>query len=213
MRSDELRGRGGTRGRVIALLRRGRRTVEELAAALGLTDNAVRAQLQTLQREGVARAAEVRRDGAVGKPAVLYDVEPAAEPTLSTAYAPLAAALLAELRGRATPDELETLLRATGRRLAEGLETRPDAVDAESRSRAACDLLVSLGAEADLERAGDGFLIRGYGCPLSAAVRESPNVCAAVEELVGAVAGAPTHERCDRSERPRCRFEIGTTAA
>ena len=39
---------GVTRGRVIALLRRGVSTVEELAGALKVTDNAVRAQLQTL---------------------------------------------------------------------------------------------------------------------------------------------------------------------
>src|SRR5687768_6476515 len=108
--------RSGTRARIIALLRRGRRTVEELAGTLGLTDNAVRAQLQTLQRDGVAQAAEVRRDGAVGKPAVLYDVVPAAEPSFSTAYAPLVASLLAELRARSTPAELDALLRAAGRR-------------------------------------------------------------------------------------------------
>src|SRR4051812_43352284 len=65
-----------TRGRVVALLRRGERSVEELAASLGLTDNAVRAQLATLEREGVVRAAGVRRDGGVGKPATLYAVAP-----------------------------------------------------------------------------------------------------------------------------------------
>jgi DNA-binding transcriptional ArsR family regulator len=36
-----------TRGQVVALLRHGDRTVEELAQALGLTDNAVRAHLVT----------------------------------------------------------------------------------------------------------------------------------------------------------------------
>src|SRR4051794_17081376 len=114
-----LHGRPGrlatTRARLIALLRRGRQSVEELAAALGVTDNAVRAQLQTLQREGVARAAEVRRDGSVGKPATLYDIEPAAEPSLSQAYVPLLTALLAELRRRSDPAEVEALLRNVGR--------------------------------------------------------------------------------------------------
>ena len=210
--------RSGTRARIVALLRRGRRTVEDLAGALGLTDNAVRAQLLTLQREGVAHATEVRRDGSVGKPAVLYDVVPSAEPSFSTAYAPLVAALLAELRERATPAELDALLRAAGRRVAEGLPPASGerAADARARAQAARDLLVSLGAEADLEIAGDRFVIRGYGCPLSAAVCETPAACAAVEELVGAVAGAPARERCDRGdpgERPRCRFEIDLPAA
>ena len=39
-----------TRNRIVALLRRGERSVEELAESLGLTDNAVRAQLSALER-------------------------------------------------------------------------------------------------------------------------------------------------------------------
>ena len=42
---------GSTRGRVIALLRRGPRTVNELADDLGLTDNAVRTHLSALPIE------------------------------------------------------------------------------------------------------------------------------------------------------------------
>src|SRR5689334_5745134 len=116
-------GNGGssaasTRARLIALLRRGRRSVEELAAALGLTDNAVRAQLQSLQRDGIARAAEQRRDGSVGKPATLFDIEPAAEPAFSRAYAPVLAAVLAELQKQTDPADVEALLRRVGRELA-----------------------------------------------------------------------------------------------
>src|SRR5689334_16880278 len=125
------RAGGTTRERLIALLRRGRRSVEELAAALGLTDNAVRAQLQTLQREGVARAAEQRRDGSVGKPATLYDIEPAAEPAFSRAYAPVLTALLAELQRRDDPREMEALLRGVGRELAADAAAAPPTVRPE----------------------------------------------------------------------------------
>ena len=208
------RAEGTTRERLIALLRRGRRSVEELAAALGLTDNAVRAQLQTLQREGVARAAEQRRDGSVGKPATLYDIEPAAEPAFSRAYAPVLAALLAELQRRDDPREMEALLRGVGRELAADTAAAPATVRPETRARRAVALLAALGAEAELERADDGFVVRGHGCPLSAAVRVEPNMCAAVEELVGAAAGAPARECCDRGdERPRCCFHIALPAA
>ncbi len=44
-----------TRGRIVALLRRSGRTVEELARALGLTDNGARAHLATLERDGIVR--------------------------------------------------------------------------------------------------------------------------------------------------------------
>ncbi|AHG88374.1 regulatory protein ArsR [Gemmatirosa kalamazoonensis] len=213
MRRTDERGAVSTRARLVALLRRGRRSVEELAAALGLTDNAVRAQLQTLQREGIARAAEQRRDGSVGKPATLYDIEPAAEPAFSRAYAPVLTALLAELRKRGDAGDVEVLLRRVGRDLAAEAASGPTARP-EVRARRALAVLSALGGEADLERTPDGFAIRGHGCPLSAAVCVEPNVCAAVEELVGAVAGAPVREHCDRTgERPRCSFHIAVPAA
>src|ERR671928_1702040 len=59
-----------TRGRIVALLRRTARTVDELAAALDLTDNAVRAHLATLERDGLVEQQGVRRGA--GKPAAAY---------------------------------------------------------------------------------------------------------------------------------------------
>ena len=44
-----------TRGQIVVLLRRSGRTVEELARALGLTDNGIRAHLAVLERDGIAR--------------------------------------------------------------------------------------------------------------------------------------------------------------
>ena len=54
-----------TRGRIVALLRRGRRSVDELAVDLGITDNAVRAQLSSLARDGVIVDMGARREGLV----------------------------------------------------------------------------------------------------------------------------------------------------
>jgi DNA-binding transcriptional ArsR family regulator len=61
-----------TRGQLVALLSRFRRTVEELARALGLTDNGVRAHLAVLERDGIVRRrGSVRRSSGGGKPAYL----------------------------------------------------------------------------------------------------------------------------------------------
>lgn len=196
---------GPTRGRIIALLRRGATTVEELAAELGVTDNAVRTHLQLLEREGVVHATGSRQGPGAGKPAVTYAIAPAAEPALSTAYAPVLAALLEALAERTPPEELDELLRDVGRRL--GPDT-PKSGSLDSRVRAAAALLSSLGAEMDIERTPAGFLLRGHACPLAAVVRGHANACHAVEELVAGVVGAPVTERCDRSSAPRCRFEV-----
>ena len=49
-----------TRGRILALLRTGNRTVNELATALDLTDNAVRAHLLSLERDGIVQHSGTR---------------------------------------------------------------------------------------------------------------------------------------------------------
>jgi predicted ArsR family transcriptional regulator len=64
-----------TRGRIVTLIRRARRTVKDLARKLDLTDNGVRAHLAVLERDGLVRQrGSVRRGGnGGGKPAYVYD--------------------------------------------------------------------------------------------------------------------------------------------
>jgi predicted ArsR family transcriptional regulator len=196
---------GPMRGRIIALLRRGASTVEELAAQLRVTDNAVRTHLQLLEREGVISATGSRQGPGAGKPAITYAVATQAESSLSSAYAPVLSALLQALAERSSPTELEELLRDVGRRLG---PKEPWSGSLDARVHAAAALLSSLGSELDVESTPEGYLIRGYACPLAAVVRDEPRACHAVEELVTAVVGTPARERCDRSAGPRCRFEI-----
>ena len=198
---------GAARGRIIGLLRRGHRTVDEIADSSGVTDNAVRAQLQLLEGAGVVRAAGTRAGDGAGKPATLYEIAPSAEPVLSSAYAPVLGALLDTLADRLPAAELEKVLRDAGRRLADGAGLQKKR-SLESRVTAAAEVLTSLGAEIDVERTAGGFRLRGYACPLSAAVRQHPNACKVVEQFVAEVSGAPTSECCDRTDGPRCRFDI-----
>lgn len=197
---------GPTRGKLIALIRRGVRTVDELAIELGVTDNAVRVQLQTLQKAGVVNAAGTRHGTGAGKPATLYEITPAAEPALSSAYPPVLTALLAALADKLPPVELDEILRDAGRRLASADPATRRSL--ESRVSAAADVLTALGAEIDVERTPDGFQLLGHACPLASAVRAEPRACLVVQELVSALVGSPVRECCDRSNGARCRFEV-----
>ena len=196
---------GSSRGRIVALLRRGDQTVDELAQALGLTDNAVRAQLAQLERDQVVRVAGVRREGAVGKPATLYGLGRGTSSLFSTAYAPLLSAVLTELGERLPSRQVDAVLRGAGRRLA--LEVPPDATF-DDRAAAAAGILVDMGAEADLVRTGEGYEIRGHGCVVADAVATCPATCRAVEQLLSEVTGTQVRERCDRAGGPSCRFFI-----
>lgn len=195
-----------TRGQVVTLLRRAGHTVEELAQALDLTNNGVRAHLATLERDGLVRQrSSVRRSGA-GKPAYVYELTPEAEGLFPKAYEPILRRLLDVLSERMGPEESEALLRTVGHRLAEGQIVPED--DAHARIEAAVAVLNELGGLAELEERDGTFVIRGYSCPLAAVVPGHPEVCRMAETLITELAGVPIYEHCDRGERPRCCFEV-----
>lgn len=196
-----------TRGRIVTLLRCTGRTVEELARALGLTDNGVRSHLAILERDGIVRQhGTVSHDGS-GKPAYVYELTPEAEEDLfAKAYRPVLLQLLDAMSERLGSAEAEALLRAVGRRMARERLIRTDGVQA--RLERAIAVLNELGGFAELEEHGDSFIIRGYSCPLAAVVPDHPEMCRLVETLITELVGVPAHEHCDRGERPRCCFEV-----
>jgi predicted ArsR family transcriptional regulator len=194
-----------TRGRIIALLRRSDRTVNELADELGITDNAVRSHLAALERDGLVEQHPGIPQGA-GKPANVYHLMPAADTLLPKAYAPVLGLLLSTLAERMSPEELEELLREVGRRAAAG-RTEPEQ-DVRMRIDAAYGILGELGGVADLEELDGTVFIRGFSCPFAAVVPQHPEVCRLAETLLAELIGVPVREHCDKGERPRCRFEI-----
>lgn len=200
-----------TRGRIVALLRCRSLTVEELAGELGLTDNAVRAHLATLERDGLVRSAGVRRSSGRGKPAVLYELPRETDVALSRAYPAVLNGVLAQLAVRMPAGELEEFLRDVGRRLAE--PHRPASESGhEDRLRAAVALLDALGGAATLEDTNGTTTIRGCGCPLAAAVAEQPETCRAVETMLSEIIGVPVRQCCRHGERPSCCFEVPPAA-
>lgn len=187
------------------LLRRGSASVNELAEALDLTDNAIRSHLNTLERDGLVAPAGKRP--AVRKPETLYALTPDADQLFPQAYHLLLNRLLDALARRMTPEEVERMLREVGRDL--GTAQMPSPADATLRERVerATEVLKGIGGLADIEEDG-GIIIQGYSCPLSAAVEHHPDVCKIAESLLAEVIQAPVHEMCDRNGPPRCAFRV-----
>lgn len=193
-----------TRGQIVVLLRRTSHTVEELAQALDLTDNAVRAHLATLERDGLVQQRGVRRGA--GKPAFVYDLTPEAERLFPKAYGPVLHHLLDTLTEQMAPEQIEALLRTVGRRIA--VERAEPTGDLQARLAAAVETLNELGGLAELEEQESSFVICGYRCPLERVVQGHPEVCKCAEALLTEIIGAPVQERCERGNPLRCCFEI-----
>jgi len=193
-----------TRGRIITLLRRSSHTVEELAQALDLTHTAVRAHLAALERDGLVQQRSERRGS--GKPSSVYDLAPAAEDLFPKSYGQLLDQLLEVLPGRMTPEEVETLLREVGRRMAAQWKIPPG--ELRMRLEAAVEVLNELGGLMERETGGETLWIRGYRCPFAAVVLEHPEVCHLAETLVTELVGVPVQEQCERTGPVPCRFVV-----
>ena len=193
---------GTTRGKIITLLRRGERTVNELAAELELTDTAVRTHLAALERDGLAVLAGVRRG--VGKPSHVFVLTPEAESLFPRAYAIVLRTLVETLRAALPPEQVDAVVAAAGRKLAEPFPRATGT--AADRADAAVAVLAGLGGMAEARVEGALATIRGFGCPLREAVDDHPEVCRIAAALLSEVVGREVTECCDRDGAPSCRF-------
>ena len=196
-----------SRGRIVDRLRRGGQTVDELTSALDLTDNAVRVQLASMERDGMVRRTARRRGPT--RPSNVFELTPELEQLLSRAYVPLLTQLVRAFAEREPAEEFDALMRAAGRGLARESAARvPNGPLAERAAAASRFLNSELGALTEVEQPDGGLVIRGHGCPLAALTGKHPGVCHAIESLLTEMLGARVHECCDRRERPRCCFHV-----
>ena len=195
-----------TRGRLVTLLRGTRKTVNELAQDLDLTDNAVRAHLLSLERDGLIKQSGIRRG--TRKPHFAYELTTEAETLFPKAYDTLLNQLIAVLKTRLTPKALKAILQEVGRSLAGNQTSHTESGDLEARSEKALTALEAIGGAARIEKDGERLFIRSGNCPLAAAVVEHPEVCQLAESLLSEIIGATVRERCERNGSPRCTFEV-----
>lgn len=195
-----------TRGRIVSLLRGSTKTVNELAHELGLTDNAVRAHLLSLERDGLVKQSGIQRG--VRKPHFAYELTGEAELLFPKAYDTLLNQLITTLKERLTPAEIDNVLREVGSSLVGAQALNVENGDMDYRLRRALAALEAIGGSARVEKNGGKCVIRSEGCPLAAAVTEHPEVCRLAETLLSEIIGREVQERCDRKGSPRCRFEI-----
>lgn len=195
-----------TRGRILEKLRAGERTVNELAAALKLTDNAVRAHLLTLDRDGLIYQSGTQ--AGFRKPHATYALTPEAEQIFPKAYGPLLDVILTVFSRKLSPRELRAALREVGRTIANTHLPRLAAKDREQRIEAALAILKDMGGAASFQESEGKHFIRGAGCPLAAATSHHPEACLIAESLLTHIIGVPVRERCHHGPTPACRFEI-----
>jgi Predicted transcriptional regulator len=196
-----------TRGRIVMLLRNGSRSVNNLAADLGLTDNAVRANLMALERDHLVESAGSVKTSR--KPYAVYRLSDEARHLFPKSYDSLFNRLLEAVKNRFSPASITGLMHEVGKNVASGKTLSPDA-NLEERLEYTLSALEDLGGSAVIEREGSKIRIKSESCPFADAVTEHPEVCRMAEAMVEDIVGLPVEEICDRKGTPKCCFAINT---
>jgi predicted ArsR family transcriptional regulator len=204
MPRDLTRAKDGTSGRILELLRRGPKTVDELAVALELTRTAVRAQLAGLERDALVEQRGSRRGAS--KPSRMYGVTAQAELLFSRAYVPILTGLLHVLARRLPAAEFDAVMHEVGRGFMQGRAGLRGKL--RDRVAGASALLNELGGLTEVDEEDGAYVIRSHGCPLAAATANHPEVCNALESLLSEFVGSQVTKCCDRYDRVHCCFEI-----
>lgn len=198
-----------TRGRVLRLLCEAKRTVMELAHMLHLTDNAVRAHLAALERDGLVRQSGLRPG--TRKPNFAYELTSAGHQFFPKFHGALLLEFLDVVHDELSQQKLENLIRKMALRLVQkhlpGIEKLPP----EQRVVRILDALKLSGLLAGVEESGGDVLVRGCSCPLSEVVVSHPELCRIAAEAIGRLLGREVLDRCERNGSPRCCFQIAAT--
>lgn len=196
-----------TRGRVVLLLRESPKTVNDLAAALGITDNAVRAHLLSLERDQL-----IRSSGTIPgarKPHAIYELTENARQHFPRPYGAILKRLLSVLKGRLPGRSVIADMRETGRQMAADIAIGPDA----DRLESCVATLQELGGSARIVVEDGQTSIKSDSCPFGEIVTDHPEVCRLAESMIEEIVGETVRETCDRNGAPKCCFLIGANAA
>jgi DeoR family suf operon transcriptional repressor len=187
-----LGGFRGVRAELLIALKKASRplTAKELADRFGLTPNALRRHLDSLEAEElVSHRREVRGVGA-GAPASGLSVP--GEALFPQGHAPVLAAVLQAVRDAAGPAGVRELFARQWAGLVEGGVGRLGELPLPERAQLVAELRSSQGymAEALVLDGGDA-VIREHHCAIRDVAERFPEVCEAERELMEKLLGVP----------------------
>jgi predicted ArsR family transcriptional regulator len=203
-----------TRGKIaLALRRRHSASAVDLAEEFGLSPNAVRQQLLSLQSDGFVEERSVRRGPT--KPTLEFSLTEAAEALFPQRYDKMLNAVLREVRESYGQDGLDSVLAKLSDKAAESFRKKLNAPDTKGRVYELAELLRENGVEADVVVNAAGTIeLREHNCPYGQTVGEHPEVCTIIHTVLRETVSHDTVQvESIATGGDTCRFEIPTGAA
>ena len=182
-----------TRDRILqTLLRQPRRTINELAEAVGINPISVRHHLTNLQVEGLV-AAEEERPG-VGRPRLVYFLTEDGMEKFPTRYLRLTTRLLAQMKESMPAPVVSKLFSQVAEDLAGDYADQIQGLSMEERLDFVKSLLAEEGFTVEWERKGEQYQIHEISCPYYQIGISHPEVCTVDQTLIYKMLALPAEK-------------------
>ncbi len=197
-----------TRDRILqALLREPRRTINELADAVGINPISVRHHLTNLQVEGLV-AAEEERHG-VGRPRLVYALTADGLEKFPTRYLRLTTRLLTQLKESMPGPLVNELFTQLADELASQYADEMQGLGLEQRLEKVKSLLADEGFTVEWEKKGEQYHIHEISCPYFQIGVSHPEVCAVDQELISKMLALPAEKvQCVLNGNAHCTYVV-----
>ncbi|MCS6817884.1 MAG: transcriptional regulator [Blastocatellia bacterium] len=187
MRTDKW-VKDSTRRRILDLLkRRGRATVDEVAAALNITPMGVRRHLSALENANLVRIEIERRP--MGRPTYVYKLTEEAEGLFPKGYHQLVLSLLECLMAEGGAERVDELFECRKERLIAAYAPRLEGKTLEERVAEIARIMSENGYMARWQKTEKGYVLTEHNCALYHVARVYPQPCqtelAFLRELLG----------------------------
>jgi DeoR family suf operon transcriptional repressor len=197
-----------TRDRILqTLLREPRRTINELAEAVGINPISVRHHLTSLQLEGAVKSEEERHG--VGRPRLVYELTEAGMERFPTRYLRLTTRLLAQMKESMPKAVVSGLFRQVAEDLAREYADQLQGLDMEERLDVVKDLLAEEGFTVEWEKRGDEYQIHEVSCPYYQIGVSHPEVCTVDQALISKMLALPAEKvQCILNGNAHCTYVV-----
>jgi len=195
------------------LHRQPKRTINELADAVGINPISVRHHLTNLQMEGLVAADEERHG--VGRPRLVYFLTEVGMENFPTRYLRLTTRLLAQMKETMPEPVVRNLFNQIAEDLAQEYEGQMKGLSMEERLDFVKTMLGEEGFTVEWEKKGKQYEIHEISCPYYQIGISHPEVCTVDQTLISKMLAVPAEKvQCILSGGTFCTYVVqaGRTA-
>jgi len=189
------------------LLHQPRRTINELAGAVGINPISVRHHLTNLQVEGLVTAEEERHG--VGRPRLVYFLTEDGMEKFPTRYLRLTTRLLTQMKETMPAPVVSKLFKQIAEDMASDYSEQVQGLGMEDRLDFVKAMLAEEGFTVEWEKKGEQYHIHEISCPYYQIGINHPEVCTVDQTLISTMLALPAEKvQCILNGGAHCTYVV-----